>query len=573
MRYDKKEFDKAVNYYKEKIDGKKNLFVFGKYNKRGFFSLAPLSRAAAELNIDMYVSLNSNIDEILEDVWKAYENNNSVLIGFIKKTSRKIESFEGLFEKPDLILELKKSKFEGNINLDYKGDWFVPFMEQKLRKTTNRIVKEVFALKNNELFSVGFALIPNKKLLQDPLQDYLDSYAICDSMYFSSKDKCKKVTIKAGTLREGQRDEPEKISELITTLLGLELEKEISKQPFIDFKKVSKELYLNRLKLAEATFFISSKGYHGKHLFGEKIGYPTKNMKSTWNSPAQMIYKFHWYPQSWEEERPPKSRVSFTSTVPIDKLIESTLINYEEMRKRNKQIGDILEGCEKVVVKSNIKDGCDFEVGLIKNGKRRLILYSDSDTRFLINPRIKKETGKDMGMMANIPGGEAFTTPAHVKGKIVGDVVINIDKSYRLNENNPFIATVDKEGYKLFSGPKKVVEAFNKRKKEAWENIREQEKNKSLPKKIIELKKNNFDQIGEFAINTNPNASLCDYLIINEKIANMIHIAFGAGFEPDTATEYHMDVVIDSPRQKLDIYGIGNENKKKWIIKNGSFVI
>ena len=53
----------------------------------------------------------------------------------------------------------------------------------------------------------------------------------------------------------------------------------------------------------------------------------------------------------------------------------------------------------------------------------------------------------------------------------------------------------------------------------------------------------------------------------------MIHVAFGSGFEPDTATEYHMDVVIDSPRQKLDIYGIDSKNNKHWIIKNGSFVL
>ena len=104
-------------------------------------------------------------------------------------------------------------------------------------------------------------------------------------------------------------------------------------------------------------------------------------------------------------------------------------------------------------------------------------------------------------------------------------------------------------------------------------NILEQEKHKSLSKDIIALKKNNFNQIGEFAINTNPNARLCDYLIINEKIANMIHIAFGSGFEADAATEYHMDVVIDSPRQKLDIYGLDKSGRKNWIIKKGAFVI
>ena len=53
----------------------------------------------------------------------------------------------------------------------------------------------------------------------------------------------------------------------------------------------------------------------------------------------------------------------------------------------------------------------------------------------------------------------------------------------------------------------------------------------------------------------------------------MIHVAFGSGFEPDKATEYHMDVVIDSIRQKLDIYGVDNTGEKQWILKSGRFVL
>ena len=86
------------------------------------------------------------------------------------------------------------------------------------------------------------------------------------------------------------------------------------------------------------------------------------------------------------------------------------------------------------------------------------------------------------------------------------------------------------------------------------------------------MRKSNFNKIGEFAINTNPKAKLCDYLIVNEKIARMIHIALGSGFEPDRATDYHTDIVIDSPRQKLDIYGIDNDGNEHWIIKKGEFV-
>jgi len=572
MRYVEKEFNDAVKYYKKILTEKKtkNVFIYGDYNKDAFFSIAPFSRAAADLKIDMNVSFGYKTKnyEILFDVWKAYKEKNPLLRDLLKEIN--IKELNKFFVQPRLIIKAEKKSFSDNI--EYKTKWFKPFMSVKLKKTTDAIIKNIYALKKSELFSIGFVLIPDKKFLSHPLQDYLDAYAICHNLFLSAKNNSKAIGIKASTVRASQRATPEKVSELMTTLIGLELEKNIDIPIFKKYKKVSEELKLDRIKIPKATFFVSGKGYHGKHIFGEKIGYPTQNKKSKWTSPGGFIYKFHWYPQSKDESRPPLSRVAFTSTVPIDKLIESTLIDYKKMRKRNADIAKVMNKCKKVIVKSNIKNGCDFEVGLIKkDGTRRLVLGSDSDVRTILHPLWEKK-GLKMGRMANIPGGEAFTTPEYVKGRIVGDVVINIDRSWTLNSKNPFVAEATKAGYKIVSGPKKVIAAFNKRKKEAWKNILEQEKNKSLPKKLINLKKKNFNRIGEFAINTNPHASLCDYLIINEKIANMIHVAFGSGFEPDTATEYHMDVVINSPRQKLDIYGIDKNNKEHWIIKKGIFV-
>lgn len=580
MRYEN--FQKEVEYYKKIISKKKikNIYVHGIMNKDAFLSIAPFSRAASELGIDMSVSFKYNIKQKpnIFKLWSTYTDlKNKKLtkeVVVLKELLNEIniKGFNKYFEPVDCVLEVKKQGFKGNFSLDYKSSWFSEFMKTKLKKTTDAIIEHVFALKKSERFGIGFELVPNKKFLSHPLQDYLDSYAICYNVFLSAKNKCKSISIGASTARESMRDNPEKTSELMTTLIGLELEKNINMPVFKKYKKLSELLKLN-IKIPEAKFFISGKGYHGKHIFGEKIGYPTKNMKTKWNSPGGIVYKFHWYPQSEQEERPPLSRIAFTSTVPIDKLVESTLVDYKLMRGRNAKIAEELEKCDKVIVKSNIKDGCDFEVGLLNGKKRRLILPSDSDARYVVNPRMLRETKKKYGMMANIPGGEAFTTPSYLKGKIVGDVVISIDRSHSLDSKNPLIAVSDKKGYKIIKGPKQVVDAFNKKKKEAWKNILEQEKNKSLSKEIIALKKKNFENIGEFAINTNPNAKLCDYLIINEKIANMIHVAFGSGFEADMATEYHMDVVIDSPRQKLDIYGIDKKRKEHWIIKQGKFVI
>ena len=580
MRYNSKEFNGAVRYYKNKIKNKKikNIFIHGKISKSGFLSIAPLSKAAHDLKIDLYITYNSNSLSFLKEIWQTYNlfKKNKIT----KKTLAlkilfdkiNLKGFSKFFKAPDLILESKKTGFYGDLFLQNKPNWFVPFMQKKLRLTTNTIIKNVYALKKSEHFGIGFPLIPNKEMLSNPLQDYLDSYAICYNLYLSSRKVCKNVTINSSTQRLSFRDTPQRVSELMVTLTGLELEKELNTPIFKKYKLFSKLLNLHRLKIPQASFFIAEKGYHGRHIFGEKIGYPTKNQKSIWSSPGGIIYKFHSMPQSKYEDRDPIGRYAFTSTVPIDKLVQSSLIDYKQMRQRNRQIGKILEKCDEVFVKSNIKNGCDFEVGLVKKGVRRIIFGSDSDVRTVLDQKLLKR-GSRVGHFTNIPGGEAFTTPNYVKGRIVGDVVINTDKSHRLSKANPFIVEVSKKSYKILSGQKKIISSFNKIKKQAWDRLIEQQKNKSLPKKLIDLKKKNFEKVGEFAINTNPNATLCDYLIINEKIANMIHVAFGSGFEPDASTEYHMDVVIDCPRQKLDIYGIDSKHKEYWIIKNGQFVL
>ena len=207
-----------------------------------------------------------------------------------------------------------------------------------------------------------------------------------------------------------------------------------------------------------------------------------------------------------------------------------------------------------------------------EDGKHRWVRTSDTDVREKINSEYFKRTGIKAGTMANLPGGEAFTTPEYLKGTFVGDVVISIDQSYLLSEKNPLVIEANNGSYKILSGPKDIIDKFNEKKKEAWEMIIAQEKSKSAPQELIDLRKNNFNKVGEFAINTNPKAKLCDYLIVNEKIARMIHVALGSGFEPDRATDYHTDIVINSPRQKLDIYGLDSEGNEHWIIKKGEFV-
>jgi len=381
----------------------------------------------------------------------------------------------------------------------------------------------------------------------------------------------------ASSPRFSTSDLPERIGELRATLLGCELTKNVNEKVFVKFKALSSLLNLSRIKPVDAAFFVHGKGYSGKHIFGEKTGYPSLDRKTRWPSPGSFIYKLDWYQQTKIDKRSPLARYGFTETLPIDIFIETCNVDWNSMRERNNKIIKIMEKCRIVKVsgepqKNGIKT--EFEVGLIKkNGEHRWARGSDSDTRNKINQIYYKRTGIKAGTMANLPGGEMFLTPEYLIGTFAGDVVISVDQSYILNSENPIIVKCSKKGYKILNGPKDIIKKIEKRKNDAWKTILRQEKNKSLPKAIIDSKKKNFQNIGEFAINTNPRAKLCRYLIVNEKIAKMIHIALGSGFEPDRNTDYHIDIVINSPKQKLDIYGTDSEGKKHWIIKKGEFCI
>ncbi|MCH8003404.1 MAG: hypothetical protein IH934_02135 [Nanoarchaeota archaeon] len=590
MKYDEKKFYSSVEGYKKILGGvkaKSFLVVFDIRNKKAFFSIAPLSRAIHELSADisvMGIDKESKTLEALNDVWNVFKENKKgkvnekteALMSFIDEIEKRSKGkFIGLFEEPDYVLEAKEFGFERDFTLPFKDDWFKEHRSKELDETCKKIWTDVYNLKKNEKVSIGFVLIQKQEMLGHPLEDYLDSYAIILRMMLNCKDD-NKVTMGAYTQRKSMLDKSERISELKAVLLGCELCKEVDEDIFKKYKKLSNLLNLERIEAVDASFFIAGKGYPGKHVFGEVIGYPSLNKKTRWQSPGQMIYKLDFYPQTNLDDREPKARVGFTETLPIDVFIETCNIDWKKMRERNYKIKEIADKCKLIKVCGEKIDGfqTNFEVGLIKkDGVHRWVRTSDTDVREKINSEYLKRTGIKAGTMANLPGGEAFVTPEYVKGTIVGDVVISIDQSYLLSDKEPLVIESDGKEYKIISGPKDIIKKLEEKKREAWEMILNQERFKSQPQEIIDLKKKNFNMINEFAMNTNPNAKLCDYLIVNEKIARMIHVALGSGFEPDRASEYHIDIVINSPRQKMNIYGIDDKGKEHWIIKKGEFVV
>lgn len=592
MRYDKEKYNEAVKIYKKilgKIKRKTMLIVLDIRDEAAYYSLAPLSEAIHELGGDINIIVRDRKSEgleVLNDVWGCYSQmkkgirneKTKALKEFITEVEKKTKGkFERIFEKPEYVIGAGKRCFEGDFVLPYNVRWFRKYRCKKLLETAGIIWRQVYNIRSNERVSVGFDLVPARKDLEVPLEDLLDSFQIARAMMVAIKGKVKSIRMGASTSRRSMLEPCERTSELSTTLLGCELDKEVNEPVFRKFKKLSKLLRANRLRSVTATYFIHGKGYPGKHLFGEMIGYPSLDRKTRWQSPGQLIYKLDFYPQTRMEKRDPMARVGFTADpLPIDLFIQTCNIDWMAMKRRDDKIKRVTERSEVIRVVGKRVKGLQtcFEVGLRKkDGKHRWARGSDVEARSILNKDYLRRTGIRAGNMSNIPGGEMFITPEYLEGTIVGDVVIAIDGSYVIPENKPIVIKATKKGYKVISGEKRILEQLRGKKKEAWKSILEQEKNKSLPKEIVKLKKRNFNKIGEFAINTNPKAKLCRYLMVNEKIARMIHIALGSGFEPDRATEYHSDIVINSPRQKMDIYGIDKKGKKLWIIRKGRFVI
>jgi len=577
MKYNMTSYNNAVKYYKEQLGRCKNvLLVFELKNLKAFYSIAPLSQAVHELGADLDVfgiQEKSDVLQALYHAWLLYENPNkyvkpketAALKAFIKST--KINGFSRLFIKPDVIIKATNNQFIGSRNLDFQPGWFKKFRWPMLLKTARLIQKQVINLKTKESLGIGFELMLNKKDMDKPIEDYLDSYAIAQAMACAAKPR--RVSMSASTQRLSMLEPMTRISDLKATIVGCELSKNINEAVFRKFKKLSKFIHSDKIKINDANFFVSGKGYSGKHIFGQKIGYPDPDKKTRWQSPGMFIYKLDYFPQTKQDKRLPMSRVAFTDTLPIDVFIKSCNVDWLKMRRKNMKLKKIIDRSEKIIVRSN-NSKTDFIVGLMGSNGHRNGRLSDIETRSKIKKSYLKETGIIAGTMANLPGGETFVTPEYVKGIIVGDVVISIDQSYRLDKNHLIIKS-DKKGYKIISGSKKIIKKIKEKKKDSWKVLLKYEKNKSLPKKIINLKKKNFNLIGEFAINTNPKAELCDYLIVNEKIAGMVHIALGSGFDPDRSTVYHMDIVINAIRQKLDIIAISK--KETYIMKNGQLMV
>ncbi len=595
VKYDKKAFEKAVSYYKKALKpalskGKACLVEIPLENEKAFFSLAPLSRAIHALGADMSVFVTGEDSRMLKTLRKTWllhaqheiglkNDRTKALQNFVKSVERKTKSgfFRGLFEEPGLQITCNsKTFYASGMKFDFREKWLKKRLWKKLLHTAGQILKQGYGAKKSERLSIGFELVPTKKDLELPLEDYLDSFSIAYTFALKGKKLCKSVSMGSDTSRKSQLEPMVRISDLAATIIGCEYEKNIKEPWFKAFKKLSPLIESDKLKFADLSFGIAGQGYGGKHFFGMKIGYPTPNKKSRWQSPGAMLLKPWWYDQTKVDKRPARKRHAITGTLPLENYVRTCNIDFFKLRKRDEQIRGRLKKCVKLFAKGKKMPQGQTDLVLdtrhLNSGKSP-ILTSDIE----VNPKTGGEAAKAFkvkaGRYGNFPGGEVFFTPHKMNGTFVGDVVINIDKSYVIPEKKPMVVSVKDGRYRLLKASPEIKKAFEKRKKESWKLISLFEKNKSMPKKLIKSQRENFGRVGEFAVNTNPKARLSRYLIETEKLAKMMHIALGSGYEPGRETTYHMDIVINAPRQKMDLWGVDKNGKEHWIIRKGQFVV
>jgi len=595
MKHNVKELNKAVAFYKKELKGllKKGnacLIELPLANEKAFFSLAPLSRAIHELDADASVFVLSHESKMLpalRKTWKIFSElkqgkktkATKYLQEFISSVAKKTKGreFESLFKEPELTILAKPAFFlAGSKKLPFQAKWVKKRQWNGLLEAASKILKQGYGAKKSERASIGFELLPKAKDLKLPLDDYLDSFSIAYTFALKATTLCKSVSMGADTGRKSQLLPMERISDLAATISGCEYEKSISEPWFNAFKKLSPIIGANRLQISQLSFAIHGEGYGGQHFFGMKIGYPTPNKKSRWQGPGQMMLKPYWYIQSKIDPRPARRRHAITETLPIENYVRTCNIDYFQLRKRDDEIRNVLRKCVKLfAVGRKLPQGqtnlC-LDMSHIHSGKSPL-LVSDIEVNPITEPEAARVFKTKSGRYGNFPGGEVFFTPHKMDGTFVGDVVIAIDKSYIIPQNNPMVVSVKDGKYKLLSASSEIKKAFEKRKKESWQLIGILEKNKSSPKSIIQSMRKNFGRVGEFAVNTNPKARLSRYLIETEKLAKMMHIALGSGYEPNRETTYHCDIVINAPRQKIDLWGIDKKGKEHWVIKKGNFVV
>lgn len=206
-------------------------------------------------------------------------------------------------------------------------------------------------------------------------------------------------------------------------------------------------------------------------------------------------------------------------------IVESIGIDYKKLQEEQVKIKNDLDWGKEVEVKTKLGTDLSFSI----RGRRAI----SNDGNYT-------EPGKG----GNIPVGEVYIAP--VESSASGKLVIDGTIKHRWG------ATIVKDPITLLIEKGRINE------------IRGGFEAKLLQRTFDWAETNsknlrNVKMLGEFGIGTNPKARLIGATIVDEKVKNTAHIAFGSNywFGGDTYSIIHLDQIFKDPVVKVDGKKIG----------------
>ncbi len=465
---------------------------------------------------------------------------------------------------------------------------------ERLEATCERIWKESYNLQAGEHVQIGVALYdPN--LTDKPREDYLDGMIIGVEMARAAQRLGAKVSLLFTTEPKDDTIPCTHFSQLYWTMQGLEFNHDQDETVFEAYRTIRDELSNGiTINNFSALFNVSGDGRLGQFSFGAHVGFPIQGSDERWDRIHHMITQNEELNSHASlDPRSGVARYSMTQTLPLDDFVLSCDISYEELEQRNQAIKTVLDKCDTVrtigdyLTIDGVDYKTDFTISLIKPGGGRRNVESESGNV------------RELEMFGNHCSGEVFVTPDNVvetrederdleylarmteianKYEVFGDVigtyvgngVICIGRNYSLQET-PMVIGFNSEGKaKILYASDKVRKAAEDCVEATIKSIEERYKAGSITEEQRDLKLGNLWNIGEFAINTNPNAPANSrYLIVAEKEKGKMHIALHSGFEPDKDTEIHWDTTAGLPQQVLNMHGFDSVGERYELLIQG----
>ena len=248
-------------------------------------------------------------------------------------------------------------------------------------------------------------------------------------------------------------------------------------------------------------------------------------------------------------------RAVWTPGITQDMFDRTVNIDYDELKKRCKRLGELFKNVVSVTVTS--PGGTNISVPV----KGRALMYDDGDF-------------SKPGNGGNIPAGEVFISPLVGDGEGTGcQGTIVFDGSMTFSDGDALLETPItckvQDGYvsEITGGSeaRRLIKTITEAELRSFIN----EKEGKLPEGMGAVYKKNARNIGELGIGLNPSARITGNMLEDEKAFTTCHFAIGENYDNDAPSLIHLDGIVRNPTISL-LYEDGTMNT---ILDNGSLTI